>query len=398
MKMKVAAVFMLAIIMTLASGCWGEREMEEIGVVILTGIDLEPDGIIRMTVHSVEPFGAATDSSEKLFTWIGTATGENVMEAERNLRSSAARTLIWLHSKIIVIGKDMAEYGLEKVLDYLARNREFRYNSNILISEGKAFDMLQVPPSVQKNLAKELEGMILNTKEWSKSYVSDLRKFLVAACTPTSGVVTARVGYLTNDREFFSGGKEEYMKMDKDSTDNREAFMEGTAVFKNSKLVGWLDGDETRGYLWIKGKASPGAVVYGKLGEDEEMAIESIRAKSRVEFFYNGGVLTARINLAMEGSLEEHESGRRPGEKEDLIGIEKEFANIIESEMRAAMVKAQQWNCDIFNFLVAAGKSHGLDGKQLEENWDKIFPEIQVEYNVKVTISRTGMVLDRLSG
>ena len=156
--MRITGVLLLTIILLFTTGCWGQREMDRVGIVIVIGVDLEPDGLIRITVHSIQPFGSPMNPVDKSFTWIGTATGKSIIDAARNLRAIAARDLIWMHTRMIILGEEMARNELHAVLDLLSRIREIRYNCDFLVTEGKAFDL----PKFRRTLKGILQ---LNWKE-----------------------------------------------------------------------------------------------------------------------------------------------------------------------------------------------------------------------------------------
>jgi hypothetical protein len=64
------ALFVTLLIPVLASGCWGEKELNKIGIVTATGFDLEPDNRIRITALSVQPEGSVTTPVMRPNTWL----------------------------------------------------------------------------------------------------------------------------------------------------------------------------------------------------------------------------------------------------------------------------------------------------------------------------------------
>ena len=65
--------------------------------------------------------------------------------------------------------------------------------------------------------------------------------------------------------------------------------------------------------------------------------------------------------------------------------------------MEAAVNKAKQYNSDIFGFIRLACIANPSMKDTLVREWDTIFPDLPVEFDVKVTLRRTGMVLERVS-
>jgi len=94
--MKKVLLLMLCLSVVFLVSCWDAIELNEIGLVYITGFDLDENGNDRVTVLSVQPFVQGTDQSEKANSWIGTASGKSAFEAMRNLRSISSRSLVWL--------------------------------------------------------------------------------------------------------------------------------------------------------------------------------------------------------------------------------------------------------------------------------------------------------------
>ncbi len=394
-KTKAFTVVLAVFIAVVFGGCWGKKEMDELGIVTITGIDLEEDGSVRMTVHSVQPYGSVRNPADRSFTWIGTATGENIMDAAKNLRSTATKKLVWIHSKIIIVGQDMARYEFEKVMDFLARNREIRYNSYLLVTGGTAFGMLQVPADIQKNLAAELEGIISNADEWSKAYASNIKDFLMAFSCGHSAGITAKVGYYMMEMDTVSTSKEEYRKFALAGKKLPISYIRGSAIFNEKGFTGWFDDYETRGYMWIANKARPGVIVAGTFRQ-EEVGMESLEAKSKIKFDNSGMQPVIRIKTKVVGKLVEHAASYKVSRKEEIMELESVFAKKIEGEMDSAVRRAKQYGSDIFGFwrYVCAKCPDYRD--KLDDEWVKMFRGLKVEYETRVSLERTGMILERV--
>jgi spore germination protein KC len=369
--MRITGVLLLTIILLFTTGCWGQREMDRVGIVIVIGVDLEPDGLIRITVHSIQPFGSPMNPVDKSFTWIGTATGKSIIDAARNLRAIAARDLIWMHTRMIILGEEMARNELHAVLDLLSRIREIRYNCDFLVTEGKAFDLLQVPADIERNLAIELEGIINNAKARSRAYVSNIKQFLVAASSDYSSIITAKAGYYINNMNTFSTNKEEYKQFEPHNEYLGTTFIEGSGVFKNQKLTGWLNGDETRGFLWIMDKLKIEIVVAGEFRQGIRLAMETIRSGSKVKCVFSDGKPIIKVKTEVEGRLVEHETDEDLKKISEIKDMENDFANIIKGEMEAAVNKAKQYNSDIFGFIRLACIANPSMKDTLVREWDK---------------------------
>ena len=57
----------------------------------------------------------------------------------------------------------------------------------------------------------------------------------------------------------------------------------------------------------------------------------------------------------------------------------------------AALNKAQELNADVFGFGEALHRKYPKQWKELEKDWDEIFPELEVEIVVETQVSRSGI-------
>ncbi|UZQ85092.1 hypothetical protein ODU73_002196 [Thermoclostridium stercorarium] len=148
--MKKCLIILLCFSSIFLCSCWDARELSDIGIVVMTGFDLDHDGNQRVTVLSVQPFGQTQNQENVATTWIGTAAGKSTFDALRNLRRTSTRSLTWMHNKIILIGEEKARQGISDITDLLTRNSEFRYGNLIFVTPGEASEMMQVPANLEK--------------------------------------------------------------------------------------------------------------------------------------------------------------------------------------------------------------------------------------------------------
>lgn len=396
MKKEYILLFVIILLSTTMSGCWGKRELNEIGIVVATGVDIEPNGDFRITVISIQPVQANQQGSEKSIAWIGTATGKSIMDASKNLRRTAMRTLVWFHNRLIILSEELARTRLEEAMGYFTSNREIRLGSYVLISEERAEDTLQIPADIELNLAGELEGIIENGREWSKTYVADLREFLMSLAEKRKDSITARLGYYDTARSTYSTNREMYERSSLRGKKFGVAFLSGSAVIKENKMVGWMNEKETRGYMWIAGEVTPGSTIVKGSEKTGFLTLETVNSSSKMESQAEGDKVIMNIEVKVRGRIvEQTVDGTLLLAEENMKRQEQDFARLIENEMKQVVTKVQkEYNADIFGFEDDVFRRHPEVWMRVGEDWDRIFPNLEVRYNVEVTIQRTGIFMD----
>ena len=98
-------------------------------------------------------------------------------------------------------------------------------------------------------------------EQWSEVYIENFKNILVNYCEEKSGFVTGRIYYLESENTTISTSKEEFKESGNEEKQRYVTAIKGSAVFKEDKLIGWIDGIETRSYMLIKNKAKNGIIT-----------------------------------------------------------------------------------------------------------------------------------------
>ncbi len=167
-----------------------------------------------------------------------------------------------------------------------------------------------------------------------------------------------------------------------------------TAVFKNYRLVYWLDAYETRGLLFVTRKVKSG-IIEVKCPEEKNkiIAFEIIRAGSKIKPEIRDGELTITVEIREEGNVGEDQFASIDlTVPENISRLEKIKADAIKKEVEGVIRKAQQFNTDIFGFGEAVYRKYPREWKEMEKKWDEIFPLLEVQVKVESRIRRTGLI------
>ncbi|PAB59929.1 hypothetical protein CCE28_08220 [Anaeromicrobium sediminis] len=385
---KIGIILIICLLMT---GCWDKTELKEVGIVTAMGVDLEDDGQITMSVLMVIPLGSEVQQST---TWYGKSKGKTLMDASKNIRKHTSKKPEWYHSKLVLIGEKLARKDMYKVLDYLSRNQQIRYSNNIIVCEGRADEALSAPADLETSLASEIGGLIENTSDYTKAYVEKLKDFLQSMDSETVGSVCGRLRY-SQDREItFSSNRETIMKLN-DEKDYKYIALEGTSVFKGMKLAGFLNDLETSGFLFITGKAKGGGIPV-KVEEDQYVFLDHSKPDSKIEINMEDNKIQANIKVELDTLIVETTEELRLKDKKFIKEIEEMAAKEVRERMEASMKKAKELNSDIFGISEQIHKTYPKVWKEIKDDWDKIFKEIPIEYEVKVKIKGFNLIGDRI--
>lgn len=368
----------MTVLMSITTSCWSRHELDTLAIVKAVGIDkVEEDGKLNLTFQIVKPSqmqgssqSSSTDSSSK-GVWVLTSTGYTVFDAVRNATMQSDRRIFLSQNKIIVIGEELARQGISPILDFFNRDGEPRRLSWLLVSRGKASDIINAQHEQEMIPAQAIDGLIESSHLTSMGVKVNLNDFFKNLSNPTSDPVACRI-------ELIEG---------KDSKSQMRCT--GASVFKEDRLVGFLDEKETRGLNWILGNVKGGIIVVkSPIEENKNIAFEIIRANSKIIPEIQGGQITITVEINEEGNLGEQMSNVELTKPGMLTELEKRKAEVISKEIQGVLKRAQrEWGVDIFGFGKAVHSKYPMEWKELKSKWQQdVLPEINVRVKVNAQI------------
>jgi spore germination protein KC len=394
-RTKIGLIALLMVVML--TGCWSRRELETLDFITAVGLDhAAEEGKIQVTVQMAKPFaitGSVQSSVQEKPFHVMTATGYTVFEAVRNLNSISPRRPFWAHARFIVFGEDMARDGLQEALDFFDRDGEPRRTSYILMAQGvKASDLLQAEFS-QEPMPSEGISELLQGTRLAQSTVAAMtvNEFLQALEGEGIDPITVRVELIPLEEDFAIGGD---VLRDEVKAKTR---MTGSAIFKDDRLVAWMNRPQTRGYLWVTGQVRSGIIninepetadayvsleIVGSRGSFKpQLTKDGIKILVQVEVHVNIGEMQQYIDIRKDPGL--------------WVSIERRLTQVVKNEIMAAVTKAQLFGADIFGFGAEINRRHPKEWRRLRENWEEEFKRLTVEVEVKARIKRVGLVINR---
>lgn len=381
-KKMVVLLLVLTLIPFMMSGCWNRRELDKIAIVAAGGIDKENKDKIKITaqvfkvgeIKSPQSGGSATGKPYVNFEGVATTS----FEAIRKITQIASRKLYWSHNQIFVFGKEIAQEGIEKYIDFFVRDHETRLMVNVLVSKGTAHEILTTETDLETIPAMNINDIIKDLGATSQAPQITLKDIAERLLSKTSAAVAPLV---------------EVQEINK----KKHARIAGTAVFKKGKMVGELTPEESRGYLWVIGKVKSGIINVKTDDGTKRASLEIIRANNKINADIKDGQLVITVIIKEEGTLNEQDSPKNLTELPLWHSLELLQAAAIHREITAALKKSQEYNADIFGFGEVVHRKYPLLWKDLEKQWDELFPYLKVNIEVQAKLRRSGLITKPIS-
>lgn len=372
----------LSIVMiALLTGCWDSRELTDIGFVVAMAIDKGEKKNIRVTVQIVNPINVSSSqgggSPMPLPPTTYSAEGNNVFDATRVLSQKLSRQLHYGHAIVLLVGEDLATtQGIKKLFDGIERDSEFRPSATMVIARGTTGEeIIKQRTSLDNSPAIKIKKMVAETE---KAFGENIDEKIYQ-------VIQAIV----------SSGKEPTITgIQLDSTNKEDKLMaNGIATFKDGKLMKWLDGNESRGFLWVLGRVNSTLLTMDWNGQPHTIGIENIRTKSSFHSsFDKSGKPIIEVKIGADANIGEVDVPIDVTNPRLFLQIERLYMQAVHDEAVATIKLMQQQKSDIFGFGEVVHRDHPKQWRTLKRDWNDVtFPTLEVKVKVEAYLRNTGL-------
>jgi spore germination protein KC len=387
-------LIVLILILLFSGGCWSRREINELAIVLGAGLDRTADNKVQLTLQLARPSAfsgggenAGGASPKQNDAWVVTDTGDTVLDAENNLALKVSRRIYWSHNIIIVYGENMAKGGVRDVSNFFMRNPQPRETSWVFVTKGEAKKVLESHSELEKTSAQSI-ALIAGNQPGYSIMLEDFQQNLTS---PGTNPAAPKIQLLKLGQPQ-GVGMEERLR-------HEEVAITGTGVFKDDRLMGWLDKSETKGLLWLLGKVKRGAIILPSPGQpDKKISLAISRDRIKVNPVYDGETIRFNINIEFDMELLEQQSTGDLTRPDKIKEIEMLAAEDVLEKCNAALIKAQrEYGTDIFGFGEAFHREYKNEWKKIKGHWNDEFQKAQVNIAVEPHLRLTGMLHRRAS-
>jgi spore germination protein KC len=386
MATKTFLPFLFAV-MTLITGCWDRKEVNNLSVIMAAGIDKAGEKNIELSVQVYNPRAAGGGQQQGMSqssssggggigqTIVRSEVGSNIADAMSKLQEKLPRQIFWGHGEIFIIGEELAKSGLRDHIDFILRSPEIRDNANILISKGPAKRVLTLQMPLERDSAEMLQNL------------TDLRLGITTTITDLSQMLVGRAGAAVLPIVKYSQSEE------KEGEPVKISYLRGAGILKKDKLIGFIDDDLTRGVMWIRNEIDKATVtVIPEQTESGFVSARLIRSQTKLIPRINGDEWTITVKSEAEGDMIQNTTFVDYSKPELAKRLEKDFSKQIDAKIAAAVAKVQKkMNADIFGFAQAFHRKYPKEWNLVKDKWDEKFPQVKVTFETDVRIERHGL-------
>lgn len=374
MKKNAVAILFLIIASLLLVGCWDHIELELRNFVLGAGVDeLDPDFDIVTEIIKVKGGQEAEITPVVL-----TTKGRTFFSSGRALTNPAGIRLFWAHARVFIVSEEVARQGILPAIEMILRDPDIRTSILLFVAKDCSVeDVFKSKPPITDSVSDHLLNMAELREQVPVFYVRQLWEFRIAmAESGINGVLPA-------------------VQLVQESKD-KVPILEGSALFKGDRMVGWIDGEESRILAMLAAENDRGPLVVETEigGEKGQITYEMRGNQTTITPVVNGERLGMHIQMQLQ--LDLSELGSLDIEYEDQAiesALENQINGLIEGQIQALIDKCQKdLQTDVFGFGLRLKRRHPDVWRSVADSWDHVFSNLEISAEVKSRIISTGVL------
>lgn len=375
-------VFFILLIIMATSGCSGQMEIDRISFPVAMGIDFDETNnnikvYAQIAATSSNPGGQPqTKKTYKILE----GKGDTLLDAMADITGESSQNISWKHITVVVVTVKLAKHGLNHELDLLCRFQQIHMNSYLMVTDADLKELMESTPVIESSMPSPLGGIRLISEQSAHTKVITIRDFAKAYLSDGIEPIIPRISIK--------------------KTEEKEIIIDypGISIFKEDKLIGDLNEEETSGVVLIYGTKNISHITIPKpeISKQKEFTIQSIKSTPEIIPVMQQNIPGITINLETEYILAEN-SISRIADTIEVERINRQVEEYITKSAETVILKTQkELSSDIFGFGEKIYRKYPKYWMDNKEHWNEIFPNININIEVKANLKNTGDLLNSM--
>ncbi|SFL72347.1 spore germination protein KC [Paenibacillus sp. 1_12] len=387
MRKRSTILLLLMLASTLLSGCWDRTEINDVAFILISAIDLEKDGKLRYTVMVPLPgqMGGATGggggggSGGGKSYYIDSEVGNTYRECHMKLQGRMSRRMFLAHRRTILVGEEMARKGIRDLFDTVPRSPESRMTTYLVVTQGKAYDMLQSTPKFEHFPSEAIRELIK-----SKSVMDiNFKDFGIALSLRGADPVAVYMDVKNSEKGI---------------EPSKEVSLKGYAQFRKDKMVGTLEDDAALGLGILNGQKMISHSIALQAGDGQFMSARIFEASTTIDTLLVDQQLQFKIGVKIKATLMEDSTHYDLSQTEKSLNVEADISKRIKHALQELIDASIKNKADSGQFGSAVWRTYPAAWKsQFENDWPQGLKDAKFDIQVQSSLVDTGLIYDNVT-
>lgn len=405
MKLLVKVGWLVIFLQVLCIGCWDQRDSNNMAIITVLGFDriTDVDGLDKWQISAfVMPSGAGAGggsggggasasagastggkSSKEEIEWRG--KGLTISDAILNFTKRSPRDPFFADAYSVIIGERAAKEDLLMIIDYLNRLREQRPGSFVMVTKGNADLLFEAEPEAEISISRDLKELAQSTaRSTGISNGVKLMNFTSDLLSADRDPVAPEVRLITPQEK----------RGEEPAGPAKSLLVEGLGIFKDAKLVGWLNKEETMGYILVTKKVTEGDIILQVKKDGKWFGFLVQKSTPKLKASLIDDKLNIQLMINVKGSIAEDSGVDLAPNELDQVD------NAISEQIRQMALKTietvQGYESDCLGFSEELHRYSPQDWEKVKGSWRETFLDANIDVQVNARVENTGRLGQRL--
>lgn len=394
--MKKLKYFLPLLFLFLFTGCYNYRELNQIALTSAIGVDLSEDGteyVVTVQVLNTQKQGSDSNYSGSQPKFIlYQQKGATLQHALRTVILESPRRLYVSHINLLVIGEKVAKEGIEEILDFFARNTEFRKDFLVVVSkEGEPEDIMQILTPLETLNSKNIHDSIMaDVKFYGMATKVTFEDLLNTYLNKRTHIVLPSIEVIGSEKK---GEGEDNIKQ---SIPDATVKIQPLAIFKDDQMLDYLTETQSRVYNHVQNNVQ-NSIVTLNCSDTGKFTAELISTKTDLKSNIEQKKIT--ISLKAKASIKEINCNLNLLNPEVITELEDMINQEIEETIEKEVIHMiDTYKTDIFGFEELLYKTTPNAYKKLKEEYgDELIENLEIEVTSDVKLQTKGNIVKEIT-
>jgi len=375
----------------LLSGCLGSRELNSLSIVLAMGIDKVGDEY-EVSVQIIDASQMSrTRMVDRSVIEVFAERSPTIFEAVRKFTTQSSRELYFSHMRFLLFDEATAEEGIRRPIDLLVRDSGIRPDFHIaIVKGGRAKDLMELVTPTEVLPAMDLyKSLKLSEQSWAPTAAVNVKDLLMMMASEGMSLVLTGVKF---EGDIERGKTSGNVKQPKIYGDYRYT---GIGVFREDRLVGWMDEEESKAVTYIANKVySTVAHVKCPMSDgDFVVEVRKVQVHRKPRLVDNQPLM--RLNVDVDANIAEVECNVDVKDEKSIQSMQQVASEELEEVLRAGIRKAQkEFEADVFGFGETFHRRYPKRWHRWERDWPAKFKAMPVEISIDYHLRRHGKIIN----
>jgi len=383
------------VLQVFCTGCWDHRDINTLAIITVLGFDkiTAENGVDQWQVSAFVmeagkaggETGGSAGGQEGRPEIIWKGKGLTISEAILDFIKRSPRFPFFSDAYSVIIGERAAKEELLVIVDYLNRLREQRPGAFVMVVKGEASKIFEAEPEASISVSRGLKDQAQNVAE-----ATGIAKGVT--------LIDFTADLLSTDRDPVATQVRIIPTVEKRGEElagpPKTILVEGLGIFRDAKLVGWLNADETIGYNLLTSKIQNGDIIIRVKKDGKWLVFLVEKSKPKIKARLIEDQLNIQVEIKVQGRVTENDGTNMT--PSDIEAVEYAISEQIGAMVMHTIETVRGYESDCLGFSEELHHSSSKDWKKVKAHWRETFLEASVEVKVSTKVENTGRLGQQL--